>query len=431
MQHAEVTAVILAGGVGKRFVPFKTDKTLFPFLGQSLLERTLGMVSKAGIQSVIVAVNPYNQTWVQAAQTRFPELNITTQLQEKPQGMGDALLTLRDLLPEQHIVVMNAGDMVTPDLLNNLLNTADGKETVLTGMYTPEYQPLGYFVLDENEKVVGIMEKPGADNMPSHLSNLVFHYFADAQGFVSLVADAQATATAESDDVYEQALDRLMKTQPVDVFRYEGPWQKLKFGYHVLDMIEFFLQPLSRDISAEAEIAPTAVVNGEVVVAPGARILDGAIVQGPCYIGPNALIGNNALVRNSIVETGAVVGFGSEVVRSYVGPKCDLHHAYVGDSVLEEGVHFGFNAHTANYRFDHQPVPMKWVTGKTETPKNKLGALIAKNTEIGVNASLLPGVCIGTKAVIYPATVVFAAVPDHAVVKENRTQTIETQPTTD
>lgn len=420
-----VTAVILAGGVGKRFVPFIKDKTLFPFFGQSLLERTLEMVKNAGITNVVIAVNRYNESWIQAAHERFPSLKIQSALQTEPKGMGDALLTIRHLLPAQDIVVMNAGDMVEHRLLSELLAFAQGKYSVLTGMHTADYQPLGYFVLDDGQRVIGIKEKPGAANMPSQLANLVFHYFSNVGEFLSLVEAAQSAAAAESDDVYEQALNQLMQKQRVDVYRYEGPWQKLKYGFHVLDMVEYLLQPLKRSISAEASVAPTAVVNGEVVIAAGAKILDGAVVQGPCYIGPKAVVGNHALVRQSIVEGGSVVGFGSEVVRSYIGPGCDLHHAYVGDSVLEEKVHFGYNAHTANYRFDQQPIEMKWTTGKTPTPKNKLGALVAAGTEIGVNSTILPGVCLGTESLVYPASVVFAAVPDRSVVKERRDQTAE------
>jgi bifunctional UDP-N-acetylglucosamine pyrophosphorylase/glucosamine-1-phosphate N-acetyltransferase len=422
---AEITAVILAGGIGKRFVPFITDKTLFSFLGKSLLDRTLEMVSEAGIKNVVLAVNRYNQPWVEGAKNRFAALNIQTALQTEPKGMGDALLSIKHLLPEKDIVVMNAGDMVEHRLLSELLAFAEGKYAVLTGMRTASYQPLGYFVLDSDQRVSGILEKPGAGQMPSDLANLVFHYFSNAAEFVALVEAAQSNAASGSDDVYEQALNQLMRQQRVDVFRYEGPWQKLKYGHHVLDMVEYMLRTLRRSISPQSEIAPSAVVNGEVVIEAGAKILDGAVIQGPCYIGPNAVIGNQALVRQSLVEGGSVVGFASEIVRSYVGANCDLHHAYVGDSVLEGKVHFGYNAHTANYRFDQKPVAMKWTSGKIETEKTKLGALIASGSEIGVNSSILPGICIGTEAFVYPSCLVFAAVPDRSSVKETRVQSIE------
>lgn len=422
---SNITAVILAGGIGKRFVPFITDKTLFPFMGKSLLERTLQMVANTGIKNVVIAVNQYNRDWIGEAQSLFPEINFTAVTQIEPKGMGDALLSLREVLPAKDIIVMNAGDMVDEKLLRELLDFIPNRSVVLTGRRTATYQPLGYFSLDENGKITGIVEKPGADNMPSDLANLVFHYFSNAGKLLDFVADAQTNASGDTDDVYERALDRLIKEGGVEVYTYDGPWQKLKFGSHVLDMVSYFLSPVLRNISDKAQVAPTATINGEVVVSSGAKILDGAIIQGPCWIGPNAIIGNNALVRQSIIEEGAVVGFGSEIVRSYVGAGSDLHHAYVGDSVLERKVHFGFNAHTANYRFDHESVAMKWTTGKTDSGRDKLGALIATGTEVGVNATIFPGICIGTESIIYPACVVYDAVPDRSIVKEKRGQVIE------
>ncbi len=418
-----VTAVILAGGIGKRFVPFVTDKTLFPFLGQSLLARTLSMVAKAGITQVVVAANRYNEAWLtQEAPALFPELSIKVGVQPQPQGMGDALLAIRSLLPSQDILIMNAGDMVESHLLTELLTLTPGKPAVLTGRVTPTYQPLGYFSLNQAGQITGIQEKPGADQMPSDLANLVFHYFHEARQFIDLVAAQQQIATAATDDVYEQALNRLIEQGGVEVYRYDGPWQKLKYGHHVLDMVNYLLQPLQHFISPEAKIAAGATLNGEVVIEAGAQVLDGAIIQGPCWIGPDVIIGNNALVRQSIVEAGTTIGFGCEIVRSYVGPQCDLHHAYIGDSVLERQVHFGFNAHTANYRLDQQSIKVKWGENELDSSRNKLGALIAAGTEIGVNTSLMPGVCVGTQAVVYPATVVYDSVPDHTALKEKREQ---------
>lgn len=412
---SDITAVILAGGIGKRFTPFVTDKTLFPILGQSLLERTLRMIAQAGIEQAIVATNQYNHDWVVEHAYDFG-VEISAYRQESPKGMADALLALKPHLPQKNVLVMNAGDMVEPHLFSKLVEFSVGKKTVLTGRETPGYQPLGYFILDGG-KAVGIAEKPGADKMPSNLSVLVFDYFSDPLSFMGLLEKYQAQATDGADDIFEQALTELMQTTPVDVFRYQGDWQKLKFGYHVLDMCEYFLRKIQRNVDESVQIAPTAVINGEVVIRPGAKILDGAIIQGPCYIGENCIIGNNALVRSSVVERDSVIGFSSEIVRSYLGPHSDLHHAYVGDSVLENSVHFGYNAHTANYRFDHKPIKVKWVNGELETPRIKLGSLIAAKTEVGVNASIMPGVAIGTESIIFPAQVVFEAVPDKTHVR--------------
>lgn len=413
------TAVVLAGGVGKRFVPFITDKTLFPFLGQSLLERTFRNIVAAGISQAVVATNAYNHQWVVDHAASIPGLSITVHQQSQPMGMADALLSLREYLPQNDIVVMNAGDMVNDSLLPGLLNSLSGQKVVVTGMDRPDYQPVGYFIVN-GDRVVGIAEKPGADNMPSTLINLVFHYFSQPGEFLDLLSSKQANS--ENDDVYEQALTEIMKRGDVGFYRYQGPWQKLKFGYHALDMVEFFLKELQPSIDPTATVAKSAIINGPVVISAGAKVFDGAIISGPCWIGPKAVIGNGALVRNSVIEAGSTIGFGSEVVRSYVGPNCDLHHAYVGDSVLEHHVHFGFNAHTANYRLDQQPITLKWTTAEHPSDKIKLGSCVAAHTEIGVNVSLMPGIAIGHHSVIYPGTVVYKPVPDNSTLREKREQ---------
>jgi len=418
---SEITAIILAGGIGKRFTPFTTDKTLFPFMGQSLLSRTLKMVEQSGIRRVVVATNSYNHDWVENSKGEF-SLEITTHRQESPQGMADALLALESVLPDHDIVVMNSGDMVEPHLLPELLQQTEGQEVVLTGMVTPTYQPLGYFVL-EGDRVVAVQEKPGADNMPSDVANLVFHYFSQPGMFLQTL---RSISDNSNDDAYEQALSQLMQTTSVGLYRYTGRWQKLKFGHNVLDMVQFLLTDIPGSISGSATVADTARIHGNVVIEDGAKVFDGATIVGPCYIGKNVIVGNNALVRESIVEENAVVGFGSEVARSYVGTGSDLHHAYVGDSVLEKSVHFGYGAHTANLRFDKKPIKVKDLKNKQQTDKVKLGALVADSAELGVNVSLLPGVTIGHHSLVFPGLVVPDSIPDNSIARYEELE-IETQ----
>ena len=216
-----------------------------------------------------------------------------------------------------------------------------------------------------------------------------------------------------------------MRQHEVSLYRYNGPWQKLKYGHHVLDMTEYFLRNIENQIDPTAQIAKTAVLHGPIQIAARAKILDNAVIQGPAYIGEDVLIGNNALVRNSIVEHNSVIGFSSEIVRSYIGPECDLHHAYVGDSVLENGVHFGYNAHTTNLRFDRQGVTVKLPNNqKLETTKTKLGALVAKGSEVGANTTIMPGITLGANSLVYAASLVYTPVPDDSTLKNRQEQII-------
>ena len=416
MSKHEVTAIILAGGIGTHFLPFVTDKTLFPFMGVSLLSRTLHMFEKSSIASAIVVTNERNDQWLSQNKGTFPNLSITSLKQPKPIGMGDALLTVKHLLPRSGVLVTNAGDMVDETLVPGLLAMCKDKRAVVTGMEVESYQPLGYFKM-RGDQATGIVEKPGPDAMPSNLANLVFHYFSDPIQFANLIEKYKQAATGNEDDIYEQALSELMRNEDVDVYSYQGPWQKLKFGHHVLDMMTFFLNQLNPSISEEAHIAKSATIKGNVVIARGARVSENAVIAGPAYIGENVIVGNNALVRESMIEEGSRIGFATEVARSYVGKDCDLHHAYVGDSVLEKDVRLAYGVHTANFRLDRKPIKLKLLKTSLDTGRTKLGALLGAGTNVGVNVSLMPGITTGQGCVIYPGKIVNAALADHQVVK--------------
>lgn len=423
METSNVTAVILAGGIGSRFKPFATNKTLFPFLNKPVIQHTLEMVAHSGLKNIVIATSDDNHEWLETyARESLSGITVTLKKQAEALGMADALLALEDVLPESNIVIMNAGDLVGEHLLPEFLSQLGDQYAVITGMVTPTYQPLGYLVLD-GERVTGVMEKPGADNMPSDVANLMFHYFSQPGEFISKLKELQVGA--DSDDIYEQALTELMQANDFGVYRYTGPWQKLKYGHHVLSMTEFFLKEIKAFQHESAQVHESATVEGEVYLDANARVHAGATIIGPAYIGPNVIIGNGSLVRQSIVEADAVVGYGSEIARSYVGPKSDLHHAYVGDSVLENAVHFGYGSHTANLRFDQKNVPVKFPDGTViDSERNKLGALMASKSELGVNSSLLPGVTIGAESVVYPGSIVHQSIGDRQILKWKQEQSV-------
>ena len=70
----------------------------------------------------------------------------------------------------------------------------------------------------------------------------------------------------------------------------------------------------------KVEIAKSATIRGEnVYLEDGVRIMDNAVIIGPAYIGKNTIIATNAMVRGSHIGADCVIGFGTEVARSYVG----------------------------------------------------------------------------------------------------------------
>jgi NDP-sugar pyrophosphorylase family protein len=344
------TAVILAGGIGKAFKPLVTNKTLIPFLGKPLLQHVIEMLEASSISEALIVTNEENEAWLSS----YQPFNITLRTKRvQPTGMGDALLQAQQEIGSDPILILNASDIVEPTFLKVFLRSLDDKIACVTGLKVDNYFPGGYLKTD-GQRARGIVEKPGAGNEPSDLINLVCHYFERPAEFMALLRH-----TDISDDQYEKALNDYMQQKEVHVVKYHGEWSKLKYAHHVLDMMSSMLGTVKRHVGRTAHVSEHAVIEGEVYIDEGAHIDDYAVVKGPAYIGRGVRIGNHALVRQSTVEEDATVGFGCEVARSYIGPRCSLHHNFVGDSILEADVNPSWGTTFTNLRLDNAPVKVK------------------------------------------------------------------------
>lgn len=397
--------VILAGGIGKSFQPIHVNKTIFPFFGKPVLQHMIEMVEQSGFHEALVVTNSENEEWLSSYQPF--NITIQTKIQDKPLGMGDALLKIEKEIDGNPILVMNAVDFINPVFFKKLYQSTYDTYAFITGMKVHSHMPAGYLRIEDGN-VKEIVEKPEKGKEPSDFVNLVFHYFSEPQHFLQLLKDTPS----DDDTHYEKALSKLMEQQDVKVVMYDDYWQKLKYSHNVLDITELFLKhKIKKHRSPSAYVSPNAVIEGDVFIDDHAHIDSFAVIKGPAYIGKYAKVGNHALVRQSIIENEAVVGFGSEVARSYVGPKCMLHHNFIGDSILESQVNPSWGTTTANLRLDGKTVLLKLPEGKTlDTGRTKFGSILAHGAFLGINCSLMPGTSVGAHAKVKPSTVVNEAI---------------------
>lgn len=416
-----LTFVVLAGGAGNRFSPLKTNKTMFPFMGKPVIQHNLEMIERTtpdGSQ-VIVVYGEDNAEFLKAYQDQT-SLELKLVRQEKALGMDDALLSSETEIANSPIVVLNAVDVVDDFLLKAFLNSINGQNPIITGKKMEEYFPGGYLET-ENNRVVSIIEKPKPEEIPSNLVNLVFHYFPKPKDFLDLIKKARQD-NKDADDVYEIALDALMKEQEVTFHTYDGPWTKLKYPHMVLDMMSFYLDKIKEEwdspkIDEGAEVADSAHISGPVIVERGAKIYENAVIKGPAYIGEGAIIGTGSLVRESFIEKEGNTGFGSEVARSYIGPRCTLHHNFIGDSVLESNINPGYGTTTANLRLDQGSITVDYGKEQIKTTKTKLGVIMADQVSAGAYTLFMPGVTVGANTQIFPRKTLYQAVGANQVVK--------------
>jgi len=188
-----------------------------------------------------------------------------------------------------------------------------------------------------------------------------------------------------------------------------APWQ-------ILDALDDFLQNVAVPKSRLAgDVHPTAVIEGDVYLAEGARVAPHAFIQGPAWIGEGASVGHGAYVRAGVVlAAGAKVGHASEVKHALLLEQATAaHFNYVGDGVLGHGVNLGAGVKLANLGALGNTIK---VAGE-DTGRSKFSAAVGDGVFIGCNAVLQPGSIVGARSVVYGTAFVRGVVAADTVVK--------------
>jgi NDP-sugar pyrophosphorylase family protein len=404
--------IILAGGASSRMWPLR-EKSLLRFGKTPLLLYQLQRYLSLGFRKIVLVGNPENAETLREISKPLDDLDVSIAVQPEPLGMGDALLRAEEVLKENAetlaglpVYITQVHDVVEVQLHSDILRAyhTDPYKTYLAAKEMADYFPGGYFQIDAADRILSIIEKPGAEKRPSNLVNIVAHLHTDAAPLFAAIREEYAIASTP-DDHYERAMDKLMKDTVYQAVPYQGRWSALKYPWHVLDIMEDFLKQIEgQQIASSAFIASTASIVGDVIIEDDVKIFPGAAVVGPAYIGRGTIIGNNALVRHSMVLEACEVGFTTEVARSYVADGCSLHACRVLDSVFAEGVNFSAGCTTANLRIDHGTVRSKIKGQKIDSGRSKFGAIIGQNAFLGVDVMTMPGVKIGYNAQIGPGT---------------------------
>lgn len=147
--------------------------------------------------------------------------------------------------------------------------------------------------------------------------------------------------------------------------------------------------------------------GGPIHLEEGVKILAGAQIYGPVYIGAGAMIGHHAVVRGGcLVSAGCSVGHAVELKHAILLPGATCgHRNYIGDSILGRRVNMGDGSGTANLRADRDPkktIKVFWKGAVMDTGLRKFGALVGDDSSIGCRATLQPGTVLGKGCLVYP-----------------------------
>ena len=183
-----------------------------------------------------------------------------------------------------------------------------------------------------------------------------------------------------------------------DLYDPAAPWDLLG------EPLDTLLAALPSSAIA-GRLDPGAHVLGDrIVISAGARVHAGAVIEGPVFLGRDAVVLPGAYLRGGVwLGDGARVGASTEVKRAVFLPAARAPHLnYVGDSILGAGVNLGAGTILANFRHDGADISIPIEGGRLETGRRKLGAVLGDGVKTGCNAVLHPGVVVGRGTSIYP-----------------------------
>ena len=403
-------AIILTAGEGTRMRPLTMTrpKTMLITGGKPLIQYNVESLRDAGIKDITLVVG-YKCEIIQdyfGDGSKFG-VNINYAVQEEQNGTAHAIESAKEFIDESFIV-LNGDIIVSYDLIRNLIEKYDTRtsknvKAVLTVIEVENPSSYG-IVSTENDKIVGIVEKPAPGTAPSNLANAGIYLFSteifDAIEKTELsergeyeITDSLKIGLAEGWEILG-----LLSHEPwMDVGR---PWELLKSNHDFLDQMKG---------SVEGKIECGVTIHGTLHLGKGSIIRSGCYIRGPVFIGEDCDVGPNTYLRPYTCLCNKVdVGNAVEIKNSIIMDGTNVNHlSYVGDSVIGVDCNLGAGTNLANLRFDDKSVKVKVKDEKYDTGLRKLGAIFGDGVKTGINTSVHPGIKIGNGSFINAGCVVY------------------------
>ena len=329
--------LILAGGAGTRLRPIThtSAKQLVPIANKPILYYVVEDMAAAGIKDIGVVVSPESGAEIEAALGDGSQFGVelTYILQAEPLGLAHCVLIANEFLGLDDFV-MYLGDNMLQQQLKPLVDRFHAERTRQLDLdeshtqlpaaqillaHVEDPRQFGVAEVDSRGGVVRLVEKPS--DPPSDLA-LAGVYIFDRRVHEAVGSiEPSARGELEITDAIQWLIDN---GHPVMHEVLEGWWIDTGKKDPLLHCNRLVLDTIAPRI--DGEVDANSRVEGRVVVEAGAR-LESSVVRGP-----------------------AIIGAGTVLVDTYVGPytaigaDCELRDAEIEHSVVLErsriiGVH--------------------------------------------------------------------------------------------
>lgn len=202
-----------------------------------------------------------------------------------------------------------------------------------------------------------------------------------------------------------------------DVITY--PWDLIKYNAKALiaDFNAFPKKQEGRCCEGAVWLRPSDILTGEgTVIKPGAvidaesgpvmigrnvTIMPNAVIEGPCFIGDNAVIKIGAKIYGS-TSIGPVCKIGGEVEGSVFHAYSNKQHdGFVGHSYISEWCNLGADTNTSDLKNNYSNVKVTVNGIETDTGSKFVGLTMGDHSKSGINTMFNTGTVAGVSSNIF------------------------------
>ena len=348
---AVMKAILLAGGKGTRLRPLTihTPKPIVPIFGRPFLHYQLDLLRKIpDVDEVVLSLN-YQPRRIEEVFGHGDGLGVRISYVVEPQPLGTAgAVRYAGGSLDDTLVVFN-GDVMTAVDLAAVIALHRERRAKATIVLTPVDNPAAYGLVktDPRGNVLDFCEKPKPEEITCNTINA---------GIYILEPDTLGRIPKDTAWSIERSYfpSLVQDGETFVAYIYNGYWIDIgtpdKYRLVHDDIMD------GRFLAHPFDGRPTATP----LVSPDAKVEDGALLEGACFVGPGA-----------VVKSGARVA-----PHSVVGQDC-----WIEEEATIEGA-------------------ILWANTRIGRDASVRGAVLGRHCHVGRSASVCPGVVLGDKSVV-------------------------------
>jgi len=309
--------LILSGGAGTRLRPIThtSAKQLVPVANKPILFYGIDDMVEAGITQIgIVVGDTRDEIMAAVGDGSRWGIEISYIPQDAPLGLAHCVLIAGDFLGDEDFVMYLGDNMLEEglkEIVDRFQHEREGATAQICLHQVPDPQRFGVAELNAAGQVVRLVEKPV--DPPSDLALVGVYLFDRTVHDAVRAVKPSARGELEITDAIQWIIDQ---GHTVLQQILTGWWIDTGKLTPLLEANRLILETLEQSI--EGKVDGASSIEGRVVIQPGAEIV------------------------NSTVRGPAIVGEGTRVVDSYVGPftaianDCEVVHSEIEHSVVLE-----------------------------------------------------------------------------------------------